>query len=129
MTHDEIDLAIVYGSADHPGRRVVRLDQSDFPVCSPRIMDRLSTSRDLANTTLLHDHNEETWSRWLLESAFDTTEDRPTVQRDLSEGRLVRLFDHTVPAIHPYYIVTPPLTHMTRVAQALEVWIIEQFKE
>ncbi len=152
--HDEVDLAIAYGSAEHSGRRVVRLGQSDFfPVCSPRIREGLSKPQNLAGMTLLHDYSEETWSRWLLETGFEeimgrrdiyfdsahlaleaaragfgvAMGDRPTILKDLSEGRLVRLFDHSVPAIHPYYIVTPPLEHMTLAAQALEAWVIEQF--
>jgi LysR family glycine cleavage system transcriptional activator len=152
--HDEADLAIVYGSAEHSGRRVVRLGQSEFfPVCSPRIMAGLSKPQNLAGLTLLHEYSEETWSRWLLETGFDDIEnrrdiyfdsahlaleaaragfgvamgDRPTILRDLSEGRLIRLFDHSIPAIHPYYIVTPPLERMTPAAKALEAWIIEQF--
>lgn len=152
--HDDVDLAISYGSAEHKGRRVVRLGQSEFfPVCSPRIMDGLSKLRDLTGMTLLHDYSEETWSRWMLEAGIDDFDDRrdiyfdsahmalvaaragfgvamgdrPTIQGDLSEGRLVRLFDHSIPAIHPYYIVTPPSEHMKPAAQALEAWIVEQF--
>lgn len=154
--HEDVDLAISYGSAEHTGRRVVRLGQSEFfPVCSPRIMDGLSKPRDLKGMTLLHDHSEETWSRWMLETGFEGIDDRrdiyfdsahmalvaaragygvamgdrPTIQADLIEGRLVRLFDHSVPAIHPYYIVTPPSEHMKPAAKALEAWIVEQFQQ
>lgn len=155
-THEQIDLAICYGSAEHSGRRVVRLGQSEFfPVCSPRIMEGLSKPRDLASMTLLHDYSEETWSRWMLEAGVDDLDDRqdiyfdsahmalaaaregygiamgdrPTIQRDLSEGRLVRLFNHSIPAIHPYYIVTPPSTQIKPAARALEDWIVEQFNK
>ncbi|MBT4891238.1 MAG: LysR family transcriptional regulator [Rhodospirillales bacterium] len=152
--HEEIDLAITYGSAERTGRRVIRLGQSEFfPVCSPRIMDGLLKPQDLAGITLLHDHSEETWSRWLLEAGHQNLEDRrniyfdsahmaleaaragygvamgdrPTVQHDLREGRLIRLFDHSVPAIHPYYIDTPPLEHMKPATKALEAWLVDQF--
>jgi len=152
--HDDVDLAILYGSAEHKGRRVVRLGQSEFfPVCSPRIMDGLLKPQGLTGMTLLHDYSEETWSRWMLEAGIESIDDRrdiyfdnahmalvaaragfgvalgdrPTIQGDLSEGRLVRLFDHSIPAIHPYYIVTPPSEHMKPAAQALEAWIVEQF--
>jgi DNA-binding transcriptional LysR family regulator len=153
-THDDADIAIAYGSAEHPGKRVVRLGQSDFfPVCSPRISDALAQPHNLFGSTLLHDYSDETWARWLLEAGADSLEDcrniffdsahlsleaaragfgvamgdRPTVQRDLREGRLVRLFDHSVPAIHPYYITTPPTEHMKPAARALEAWIVERF--
>jgi LysR family glycine cleavage system transcriptional activator len=154
VAHDDVDLAISYGSAEHTGRRVVRLGQSEFfPVCSPRIMNGLAKPRDLTGMTLLHDYSEETWSRWMLEADFEDFDDRrdiyfdsahmalvaaragygvamgdrPTIQADLTEGRLVRLFEHSIPAIHPYYIVTPPSEHMKPAAQALEAWIVEQF--
>lgn len=151
--NDDVDLAIAYGSAEHAGRRVVRLGQSEFfPVCSPRIMNGLSKPQGLSGMTLLHDHSEETWSRWLLEASFGDIDDRrdiyfdsahmalaaardglgvamgdrPTVQRELTEGRLVRLFDYSIPALHPYYIVTPPLDRIKPAAQALETWVVEQ---
>jgi DNA-binding transcriptional LysR family regulator len=154
VSYDQVDLAITYGSAEHVGRRVVRLGQSEFfPVCSPRNIKRMTRPTDLTGLTLLHDHSDETWSRWMLEAGIESIDehrnvyfdsahmaleaaragdgiamgDHPTVQKDLNEGRLVRLFDHAIPAIHPYYIVTPPSELMKPAARALETWIIDQF--
>ena len=154
VSYDQVDLAITYGSAEHVGRRVVRLGQSEFfPVCSPRNIKKLAKPADLTGLTLLHDHSDETWSRWMLEAGIESIDehrnvyfdsahmaleaaragdgiamgDHPTVQKDLNEGRLVRLFDHAIPAIHPYYIVTPPSELMKPAARALETWIIDQF--
>lgn len=152
--HEDADIAIAYGSAEHPGKRVVRLGQSDFfPVCSPRISDRLVHHHDLIGSTLLHDFSEETWARWLIEAGIESMQDfrnisfdsahfsleaarsglgvamgdTPTVERDLREGRLVRLFDQSVPAMHPYYIITPPTAHMKPAASALEALLVERF--
>jgi len=154
VAYNQVDLAITYGSAEHVGRRVVRLGQSEFfPVCSPRNMKGLARPVDLAGLTLLHDHSDETWSRWMFEEGIESLDghrnvyfdsahmaleaarmgdgiamgDHPTVQKDLDEGRLVRLFDHSIPAIHPYYIVTSPSELMKPAARALETWIIAQF--
>jgi DNA-binding transcriptional LysR family regulator len=154
LADNQVDLAITYGSAEHVGRRVVRLGQSEFfPVCSPRNMKGLARPADLAGLTLLHDHSDETWSRWMFEVGIENLDghrnvyfdsahmaleaarmgdgiamgDHPTVQKDLDEGRLVRLFDHAIPAIHPYYIVTSPSELMKPAARALETWIIAQF--
>lgn len=152
--NDAADLAIVYGSAEHPGKRVTRLGQSQFfPVCSPRIIDALARPKTMAGMVLLHDHTEETWSRWLLEAGLENIQhhqnmffdnanmcleaarrglgvamgDRVTVKSDLAEGRLVQLFDKSVPAIHPYYIVASPPNEALPVVQALEAWLIERF--
>ncbi len=54
--------------------------------------------------------------------------DTPTVHSDLKEGRLIRLFAEVVPAIHPYYVITPALDRMKPAAQTLEAWIIERFR-
>jgi len=153
---EDVDFAIYYGSAQHSGKRVVRLGQSEFfPVCSPRIAESLSDPARLLSSVLLHDHSEETWSRWLLAASFpdakcsrniffDTAHlaleaarsgygvamgDRPTVQRDLEDGRLVRLFDQSIPAIHPYYIATPPLDQLGLASKALEDWLVTAFEQ
>ncbi|MEQ9676094.1 MAG: LysR substrate-binding domain-containing protein [Roseovarius indicus] len=154
--NSDADLSIVYGSAEHPGKKVTRLGQSQFfPVCSPRIVDALAKPKTLAGMVLLHDHTEETWSRWLLEAGFDSIQrhqnmyfdnanmsleaarrglgvamgDRVTVKSDLAEGRLIRLFDKSVPAIHPYYIVTKAEDKALPVARALEAWLIDRFSD
>ncbi|MGU9957804.1 MAG: LysR substrate-binding domain-containing protein [Arenicellales bacterium WSBS_2016_MAG_OTU3] len=154
VVRDDVDLTISYESAEHAGQRVVRLGQTEFfPVCSPRIINNLSKPQGLSGMTLLHDHCEETWSRWLLEASFGDIDDRrdiyfdsahmalaaardglgvalgdhPTVQRELTDGRLVRLFNYSIPAIHPYYIITPPLDRIKPAAKALENWLVERF--
>ena len=90
VAHDDVDLAISYGSAEHTGRRVVRLGQSEFfPVCSPRIMNGLTKPRDLTGMTLLHDYSEETWSRWMLEAGFEDFDDRRDIYFDSAHMALV----------------------------------------
>ena len=155
-TREDVDLAITYGSAEHVGRRVVRLGQSEFfPVCSPGLANAIQRPRNLSGMTLLHDHVEETWSRWLIATGakeikrrrdiyFDSAHlaleaaragfgvamgDKPTIHKDLAEGRLVQLFEQSVPALHPYYIATPAEEQMKPSAKALEAWLLEHFSQ
>lgn len=154
---DQSDLAIAYGSAEHPGRRVVRLAHAEFfPVCSPALARRkppLKRPQDIAGHTLLHEYTDEAWSRWLAAAGqaglkparnvyFDGAHlsleaaragygiamgDLATVRDDLAERRLVRLFAQTVPAAFPYYLVAPPEAEQGAAARALEHWLIAEF--
>jgi len=75
LVHEDVDLAIRYGSGDYPGLVVERLlDERVFPVCAPALLDGphpLRTPADLANHTLLHDFTHggtagyPTWRMWL----------------------------------------------------------------
>jgi LysR family transcriptional regulator, glycine cleavage system transcriptional activator len=73
------DLAIVYGSAEHPGRRVVHLGHSDFfPVCSPRLLGSKEPIRrpaDLRNFNLLHEYDEDAWSQWFATAGVEQLTD------------------------------------------------------
>lgn len=154
----EADVAIFYGSAEHPTKRVVLLGQSSFfPVCSPRLLsgqDPIRDPADLQRFNLLHEYSDETWSRWFAAAGvqgaqavqdifFDSAHlalqaaragygiamgDTPTIAEDLKEGRLVRLFAEAVPAVYPYYIITPPLDRMKPVTPIFEAWLIERFR-
>lgn len=152
---DHSDLAIAYGSAAHPGKRVVRLAHAEFfPVCSPMLRKPpLRRAQDIAAHTLLHEYTDEAWSRWLAAAGlsdlkparnvyFDGAHlsleaaragygiamgDLATVRDDLAGRRLVRLFKQTVPAAFPYYLVAPPETEQPAAARALEKWLVAEF--
>jgi LysR family glycine cleavage system transcriptional activator len=155
----EADLAIVYGSVEHPGRRVIHLGHSDFfPVCSPRLLGANEPVRrpaDLRKFNLLHEYDEDAWTRWFAAAGveqlteargifFDSAHwslqaaragygialgDMPTVDADLLEGRLVRLFDIPTPAIHPYHLLTPAVSRMTLPMRELETWIVSGYQK
>ena len=154
----DADLALAYGSAERSGKRVVQLGQSEFfPVSSPRLCDKraVGSPSDLLQYTLLHEYNEQSWERWFVAAGlteptgtrdivFDSAHlslqaaragygialgDVRTVCDDLEARRLVRLFDLVIPAVHPYYIVTPPIDRMKPAAKALEEWLIDRFRE
>ncbi|HEY6629852.1 MAG TPA: LysR substrate-binding domain-containing protein [Rhizobiaceae bacterium] len=154
---DRCDLALAYGSAEYPGKRVVLLGLTEFfPVCSPELVGRTRPIRepqDIMNYTLLHEYSDETWSRWFAVTGvadvkiarrvyFDGANlslqaaragygiamgDMATVKSDLADGRLVRLFDESVPAAFPYYLIAAPRSEQSAAARAMEEWLIETF--
>jgi DNA-binding transcriptional LysR family regulator len=155
---EDVDLAVVYGSAEYPGLRVTRLGHPEFfPVCSPQLLGTRHAMRhpsELLKFTLLHNYGEKTWARWFSAAGVSSPEpdrdmifdsahlslqaaraahgialaDEATVSRDLSDGRLIRLFELSIPATHPYYIVTPPAGRLKHAARALESYLLEQFR-
>ena len=156
---DQCDLAIAYGSAEHPRKRVVLLGHSEFfPVCSPSLLSgthRLRTPKDVARHTLLHERSDETWSRWFAAVGLRPVEgkrrvyfdganlslnaaragygiamgDLATVREDLDNGKLVRPFKQAVPAAYPYYLVAPPVTEQSAPCRALEAWVCSHFAQ
>jgi DNA-binding transcriptional LysR family regulator len=154
---DQSDLAIVYGSGEHPGKRVALLGHSQFfPVARPGLVKTTRSSlraADLLRHTLLHEYTDETWSRWFAAAGLpdvDTARglffdgahltlqaaregcgiamgDTPTVAQDLAGERLVRLSPLSVPAAFPYYLISAPERDASPAVAALERWILERF--
>jgi DNA-binding transcriptional LysR family regulator len=157
LSADRSDLAIIYGAAAHPGKRVVLLGQAEFfPVCSARLIETagpIETPADIPAHTLLHEYNDETWSRWFAMVGIDDVEiarriyfdgahlsleaaragygiamgDMATVRDDLASGTLVRLFDAAVPAVYPYYLTAARRSDQSAAARALEEWLLAEF--
>jgi DNA-binding transcriptional LysR family regulator len=150
---DHVDLAVVYGSAEHPGKKVTLLGHSEFfPVGSPKLVGskrKNFSAGAITQFTLLHEYSSETWSRWFVSMGSNLPDSRgvtfdgahltlqaarfgagvamgdlPTVRNDLEQGHLLRLSDVSVPAAHPYYLVTSPETANRPDIKALEDWLI-----
>ena len=129
-----VDLCIRYGTGIWPERQVQLLSTVDlFPVCSPAMINGPAGVRsidDLKQHLLLCEDGGTEWTRWLLASgaAVDghrliemgnahiaieaalhgqgaALADSLLVDDDLAQGRLVRLFEQSVPAKHAYYLV------------------------
>jgi LysR family glycine cleavage system transcriptional activator len=129
-----VDVCIRYGTGIWPDRQVRLLSPvALFPVCSPALINGLQGVRepaDLNHHLLLCEDGGAEWTRWLLAAGvaangFRMTEmgnfhiaveaalhgqgvalgDSLLVGDDLAEGRLVRLFERSVPAKHAYYMV------------------------
>ena len=133
LERDGIDLAIRYGHGGWPGvQQELLMDDELFAVCSPRYRDgRLpQTPADLADCHLIH-NPWQPWEPWLHAAGLSLREPghglsytdaaliidaaaagqgialsrRALVQRDLAEGRLVRLFDVAIADPNRYFLV------------------------
>jgi len=148
----EIDIAICYGMPQANERRVEELWKPDiFPVCSPRLIhgEAVVLRPDhLTRFPLIHD-GQNSWDRWFdamqisepdnvspmhfFNTAISLVAARQgygialcnhfEVKEDLREGRLVKLFNQTIPESHSYYLLAdreenPPLR-----VQIFEAWI------
>jgi LysR family glycine cleavage system transcriptional activator len=129
-----VDLSIRYGNGRWQGRRVTALcTVALFPVCSPMLMNGphpIRAVRDLQHHLLLCEDDGSEWARWLLGASGRLAEFRTVplgnahvalegavsgqgvalgdgilAQDDLTEGRLVRLFETSIPAEHAYHVV------------------------
>ena len=129
-----VDVCIRYGTGIWPDRQVRLLSPvSIFPLCSPALINGPQGVRaldDLKHHLLLCEDGGAEWTRWLLAAGARTDGFRMTemgnfhiaieaalhgqgialgdsllVGDDLAEGRLVRLFEQSVPARHAYYMV------------------------
>lgn len=156
---NDVDLAIRYGSGKWPGVRVEHLmDEQIFPVASPELIERgpgLSEPADLLKYPLLHDTLPETWSMWFEAAgvhapAFDTSYmlehsnliaqvamagegvalGRSALVKDaLETGRLVRLFDITLPAVYAYYVVAPDAAWERPKVRAFRSWLADEVND
>lgn len=153
---DHAHAAILYGTGDVPGMVVERIaDEQVFPVCSPEFLARhgeitLQTIGDLP--LLLHSH--ATWNLWLEKAKLPISYPKHSiffddvahtigsalaghgiamvrshlVQSYLASGRLVRLFDLSVPGIFGYFLAWRSEAVKAKYP-ALRRWILDVFSE
>ncbi len=130
-----------------------------FPVASPELIESgpgLSEPADLLKYPLLHDTLPETWSMWFREAGVEAPEaadtgyrlehshliaqvamagegialGRSALVRDaLETGRLVRLFDISLPAMYAYYIVAPEAEWNRPKVRAFRTWLVDEVNE
>jgi LysR family glycine cleavage system transcriptional activator len=148
------DAAILYGMGDVPGMIVERIaDEQVFPVCSPDFLARhpdLSIERMADLPLLLHSH--ATWSLWLEKAGLPIRYPKDSiffddvaltirsalagqgiamarshlVQRYLSTGRLIRLFDLAVPGIFSYFLAWGSEATKTK-HHVFRRWLLDTF--
>ncbi|MCZ6854225.1 MAG: LysR substrate-binding domain-containing protein, partial [Gammaproteobacteria bacterium] len=110
----------------------------------------------LETAPLLHDPGDPTeWSRWLIAAGCSGTRmnfahsftdtlvllsamaggtegvaliNSALVENELADGRLVRLFETTVPLEHPYYLVYPEARSLSPAMHAFRSWLLEEAK-
>ena len=115
----------------------------------------LSRGENILETTpLLHDPGDPTeWSRWLIAAGCSGTRMRlvhsftdslvmlsaivggtkgvalmssALVEKELGDGRLVRLFETVVPVQYPYYLVYPEGRSLSPAMGAFRTWLLEE---
>jgi len=155
---DGIDIAIRCGGGKYPGLSTELLMNEDhFPVCSPKLLKDLHplrTPADLARHTLLHDVFTVDWAMWLHSAGINNVDPQrgPTflssdhailaavqgegvalgrsalIADDLAAGRLVRLFELSLPAGFAYYMVYPPRALLRPNVKAFRDWLMAEIR-
>ena len=154
--HSDIDLAIRHGDGNWPDLSVTRLcPEQIFAVCSPSFLHRngpLTEPEILTEKVLLHDRSRQDWPLWFAAAGvsdarvpsgpqFDQTSmvidaavegqgialaRSALAARDLLAGRLIRLFDITLPAPFAYYIVCPKAVAMMPKIKLFKDWLLDE---
>jgi len=155
FSREAVDVVLRYGRGDWLGMRADQfLTEDIFPVCSPDLLhgkNPLNTPDDLKRHTLLHDDYFEDWTRWCLAAGvtgIDTVrgpvyEDSANLLQaviagegvglgrsalaadDIAAGRLVRVFDISLPVEFAYYVVAPEASADRPKVAAFRDWVIE----
>ena len=156
---EDVDIAIYYGDGKYPGLKTDRLFEEFLtPVCAPGLATPerpLDKPADLHYHTLLHDTDTSAWSRWLQEA--DVKGVSPShgpvfshsgmvlqaarhsqgvalgssvVSRmDTDTGRLMELFDITIPSGYAYDLVYPVASEGRPKISAFRDWILNKVAE
>jgi len=153
---DEIDVGIRYGSGLWSGlSSVAFLTEAVAPTCSPILLEGdypLRTPNDLRHQTLIHEDSGLGWKSWLelagvsgvdyqvgprfrdanlaLQYALDGRGVVLTwltlAQSQIASGRLVKLFDVTIPTDFKYYIVSSERMAADPHVVAFREWLQEE---
>jgi len=148
---------IVLGLGKWEGRAGQRLTRdSIFPVCTPEVAARIHDVSDLLKEHLFdlpgtlqtwdnwlsgyigsrkypapRIHRASTWvlsMHWALQG-LGVTLAHDTVSNDLlAQGRLVRLFDYSLPMKEAYYLIAPEGSLINPAAKAFKTWLMQEIK-
>jgi LysR family glycine cleavage system transcriptional activator len=153
LERDGVDLAIRFGRGRWPGAMAAKLlDEVVFPTCSPAFLAAhpIAVPADLARLPLLRFLRRSVWANWFEAAGavpFEPQEgavfDDPVhlqqatvagqgvglvrsllAQDDLAQGRLIRLFEATVPASGDYYVVWRPDHPRQPAITAFRDWLV-----
>jgi LysR family glycine cleavage system transcriptional activator len=151
---DGVDIAIRFGNGDWKGLRAVKLlDEAFFPVCSPGFNDgRLPRDpTSLLSAPLLIDRNVS-WRAWFRSAGVTLDRDitgtsftdsnalmeaaatgqgvalgRSSFTRsDILAGKLIQLFEHSLPVAHSHYAVFPISSENNPALTAFRNWLLDE---
>ena len=153
---EDIDVAITYGDGKWSNVESFHLLSLDFfPVCSPALVagfDHELGEADLAQLSLLHDANYQSWSSWVRSANFSNSDPNRgtiiddtnvlvqaaiggqgvamgsslTVNEHICSGRLVRLFDHILRPEEGYYVICPKAHLECQNIRLFKNWLLSQ---
>lgn len=131
----DIDVALCYGEPEAGNRQVKQLFRENyFPVCSPKLLQAdlaISKPQDLLSYPLLFDRHN-LWQRWFTDTGINDAQpkqrihlqdsyqvinaardgygialaDKIDISRDLRNGSLVSLSEHTISADQHHFLLT-----------------------
>ncbi|CAG9182044.1 transcriptional regulator GcvA [Cupriavidus respiraculi] len=156
FAREEVDVALRMGSGDYPGLYVERLiDDVFFPVCSPDFNggNLPRAPADMQGLPLLRGEGDP-WKPWFEAAGLDWPEPRKGLfmedsslllqaaaagqgialirsslaYNDLLAGRVVRLFDVTIPCPWLLYFVCAPAMLQTPKVQAFREWLMPEME-
>ena len=154
LGRSDIDCGIRYGDGDWPGVETSLIGGREYqPVCAPMLLDRLTTSTDLAGVPVIADRTSMLdWPRWLEAAgldpalalhgpvysdaslAFDAAiaaqgvllaADMMTADA-VSDGRLVRPFDLPVRGERGYFLATAKGRRQPRKLKLFRDWLASE---
>jgi DNA-binding transcriptional LysR family regulator len=154
LSRPDIDCGIRYGHGQWPGTSAEPIGGRPYqPVCAPSIAARLKEPVDLAAVPVIQDQTSMlSWESWQAEIGMDTSirlagpvysdaslafdaaisEQGVLLAADMmsadavSDGRLVRPFDHAVEGDQAYWLVTAKGRRETRKLRAFRAWLGEE---
>lgn len=159
VSNPEADAFIAFGVGNWPNRAVELLCEVHFtPLCSPTLLNKIggfSKPADVLRANLLHLSDTEDWARWLALSKVENPDteggiffsdmnlvfsaaiagqgialgDELTGRRALSEGRLVKPFEASVPSPRAYYLVFEHAKAGHPVLNAFSDWLRAKLSE
>jgi LysR family glycine cleavage system transcriptional activator len=159
VSNPEADAFIAFGVGNWPNRAVELLCEVSFtPLCSPTLLNKVggfSKPADVLRANLLHLSDTEDWARWLALSKVENPDteggiffsdmnlvfsaaiagqgialgDELTGRRALSEGRLVKPFEATVPSPRAYFLVFEHAKAGHPVLNAFSDWLRAKLSE
>jgi LysR family glycine cleavage system transcriptional activator len=153
FARQDVDLAVRHGDGTWPGLNVVQLcAERLFPVCSPKLIERLNQKpepADLLKFPLLRLNDWSTWHRWfetagvtapvmhgpvinrasmLIDAAIDgqgvALARTALAAWDIIHGRLVRPINVSLVMANTYWIVCPKVTSSTPKISMFREWLL-----
>ncbi|TGP21793.1 MULTISPECIES: LysR substrate-binding domain-containing protein [unclassified Mesorhizobium] len=159
VSNPDADAFIAFGVGNWPNRAVELLCEVSFmPLCSPTLLNKVggfAKPADVLRANLLHLSDTEDWARWLALSKVENPDteggiffsdmnlvfsaaiagqgialgDELLGRRALSEGRLVKPFEASVPSPRAYFLVFEHAKAGHPVLNAFSDWLRAKLSE